>query len=379
VKHRNGAVGSPRVLILIATQVVGGPGKNLLSFLKRASAHELFSLCAFARRSSGEGDFIRVARRQGLQPDVLTERFRFDPGTVVQALQIARSRSVDVIQSHEYKSHTVAFLVSRILGIPWVAFAHGWTRDDRKVELFHSIDRVLLKRADRAVAVSNALRTELAGLRGDRPTDVVWNSVDRNELPRRHGGDAVRKELSVGEQEVLIGAVGRLSNEKGQEVLIRAYAQAAGIVPGTQVVVVGDGPNRRSLEGLADKLGVGERIHFVGHQRATGDYYEAMDLLVLPSYSEGLPNAVLEAMALGTPVLASDVGGVREIVTDGENGWLVAPGRSDLMAREIARHAERQSLAAFGRIAGESLFPRFDPGRRAREIRAIYRSMLEPR
>lgn len=366
-----GAVSS-RVLIFIATHTVGGPGKNLLNFLRLADDSRRYALCSFVRRSIGEGDFIRSARRQGLSPHMIEERFAFDPKTLVDAVRLAKKLDAAIVQSHEYKSHTVAFFVSRVLGIPWIAFAHGWTRENRKVEFFHSIDRLLLKRATQVVAVSPGLAEEVARLCGGREPEVILNGVDAGELKRELGGDALREKLGAGPGDILIGAVGRLSREKGQEVLLRAFAAARPHLPTGRLVIVGDGPDRAALEALAHSLGIAERTRFTGFQRATADYYEAMDLLVLPSLSEGLPNAVLEAMALGTPVLATRVGGVGEIITHGANGWLVEPGRPEAMGRRLAALGDRATLARFGEYARESLFPKFDPVRRAERISTLY-------
>lgn len=372
MEHQRAGAISPQVLILIATNTVGGPGKNLLNFLSLANDREQYALCGFARRSMGEGDFIRTARQRDLAPRVLEERFPFDPRTVAEALRAAREVGAEVVQSHEYKSHTVAYFVSRRLGIPWVAFAHGWTRENRKVELFHSIDRLLLKRATQVVAVSPALASEVARLRRGRPTDVILNGIDAAEIPRELGGEALRQKLDIDREDIVIGAVGRLSQEKGQEVLLRAFASIRARLPRGRLLLVGDGPDRAALEALAWELGIADRTRFAGFQRATADYYEAMDLLVLPSHSEGLPNAVLEAMVLRTPVLATRVGGVGEIITHGENGWLVEPGRPEEMGRQLLRLSDRQELKRFGERACRSLFPKFDPVHRAGEIAEMY-------
>jgi len=213
-------------------------------------------------------------------------------------------------------------------------------------------------------------------LRADTP-EVILNGIEAAEIPREKGGAALRRELGIAPGEILIGAVGRLSREKGQAVLVRAFALAKNRfgLGGARLVIVGDGPDRSGLQTLARDLGIAGQTRFVGYQKATGDYYEAMDLLVLPSFSEGLPNAVLEAMALGTPVLATRVGGVGEIISDQANGWLVEPGLPEAMGRSLARLGDRAELARMGEVARKSLFPNFDPGRRAQRLYELYDAM----
>jgi glycosyltransferase involved in cell wall biosynthesis len=134
----------------------------------------------------------------------------------------------------------------------------------------------------------------------------------------------------------------RLHKQKGHAVLLKA----ATLVPNAMFVLAGDGPERQSLEALAQELGVASRVHFLGERADVPSLLARSDAFVLPSMYEGLPVSVLEAMAIGTPVVATAVGGTDEVVEHGVNGLLVPPGNPERLADEISRVIGNTSLAA---------------------------------
>src|SRR5262249_45368506 len=221
---------------------------------------------------------------------------------------------------------------------PWVAFHHGYTHTDLKMRAYNKLDRWSLPRANRVITVSEAFAAQLQrmGVKPER-LRVVHNSVRAEEF-RGASIQAGRISPGIMPGERVILAVGRLSREKGHAVLIRAFS---GLLRHdhrlrAKLVLVGDGPERRRLQRAAVSFGVEDCVVFTGQVGDVRPYYKAADVLVLPSYTEGSPNVLLEAMAAGLPVVATAVGGVPEIVTDGESALLTPPGDSQRMAAAMS-------------------------------------------
>jgi glycosyltransferase involved in cell wall biosynthesis len=369
----------PRPLILIDTGIIGGPGRGIIQLVSFLGAKGVeYLICTFKYRSPRSNEFIDELRRLKLSATTIGQAAIWDPSPIMQFFRLVKRGRYNVVQSHGYKSHLVALVVSRLAGIPWIAFAHGWTKEDQKVRLYHALDMWMLRFAESVVVVSKPLLSSFATMRGEaRPTTLILNAVDREGLVGSVGGGEIRRKYLVNKSGFLIGCFGRLSFEKGQDILLRSVERVSRDVPGVSFLFLGDGPEREALERLSRELGLGEKVVFIPHTYAMRDYYEAIDLLVLPSRSEGLPNVILEALAFGVPVIATDVGAVREVIVDEVTGWIVAPGDSEGLARTISKVAsngeERERVADAGRMA---LSEKFSPVTRGQRILGMYQKLL---
>ncbi|MEX0729902.1 MAG: glycosyltransferase [Aquisalimonadaceae bacterium] len=376
-----GAV-KPRVLIMIATSVLGGPGKGLLQFVRNAPAQRMsYTLASFAGSGDARSEFAEVARQQRIRLHLLRQRWMLDPSMIWQADALLEKYNCNIIQSHGYKSHVIGFALSRLRGVPWVAVAHGWTSENFKIQCYNGLDRFLLRYADVAVAVSPRLHETVASLRGaGRTTELVLNAVDASEIRGQRGGRYVRGILGLADDAIVIGVFGRFSPEKGQIHAVEAFARLAARHPRAVLMLVGAGQDEAALRRRVRQEGLDGRVLFCGYQSTPRDYFEACDLVLLPSLSEGLPNVVLEAMALGRPVLATDVGGVREIIRPGETGWIVEPGSSEALANALEPLIDgRVNLAARGNAARNSLFPKFAVDTRVNRLVSIYEGLCARR
>jgi glycosyltransferase involved in cell wall biosynthesis len=370
----------PKLMILIDTGIIGGPGKGLFQFLNTADQNRFdYVLCNFLYPGGASREFINAARQRGLNLRLIRQSCRFDPSPVWQAYRIAAEEECNVIQSHGYKSHLIAAIVSRILHIPWIAISHGWTSEDFKVRVYHALDQILLKQAEVAVAVSPPLYSTIAGWRGqNKRTEMILNAVDSGEIPGSQSGAAIRKNLGILPDTLTLGCFGRLSHEKGQSVLLSAIAQLLPANPNLQLLIVGDGPAEATLRRQARSSGIERNVTFLGHQSQMRGYYEAIDLLVIPSYSEGLPNVLLESMSLGVPVLATNVGAVREVITHRTNGWVVHPGSAEDLCSGLAEAiADRSLLSKMGDRARASLNPKFSATLRSQRLLSLYDEVIE--
>lgn len=344
----------PKVFIALATGILGGPGKGLKQFLASGGLEKCEPLVVEYRTdaSAGPSEYGLAMRSTGAQVEVLLQKKRFDPGLVEQSLRMIHKYGINILQSHGYKSHVLCWILHRKTGLPWIAFVHGWTREDWKIRLYTMVEHIMLLLADEVVAVSDSLRRQLLPpVR--RRCSVIPNAVASEELKVSPDGSAMRRRLGIPEDALLAGVVGRLSPEKGQGVFIRALALARKKEPRLYGLLVGDGQEAESLASEVNSLGLKPYCLFCGHVQGLGPYYQGMDLLVLPSFAEGMPNVALEGMLMGLPVIACRVGGVPEVVVDKETGMLVEPGDENTLAEamlELAASGElRRRMGEAGR------------------------------
>jgi glycosyltransferase involved in cell wall biosynthesis len=348
---------------LIATSVeFGGIERVLLNLVEHVGPGIQLHPIVFTRTDVVETSFFDRLHAMGVTPVTLMVNSH-KPAMLVspivnlqQAVTVFRKQRFDLIHSHGYRADVFSWVLSKWCGVPAVSTCHGFVPNDWRLRVYNSLDTSVLKSFSRVIAVSAGMKDDLvaAGLRADR-VEVVTNAVP--EVPaaaRARVRQDVRTTLGVQDEEFVFGYVGRLSEEKGVDYLLQAAASLSNTQASFRVVVVGDGGQRRDLERSARDRGLNGRVVFTGFQSNTEPWLTAMDAFVLPSLTEGTPMALLEAMAAGVPVLASAVGGVPAVITDGENGLLVPPG--DVMGlatvmRTIAASAALREKLSQGGLA----------------------------
>ena len=369
----------PRVFIIIDSVKLGGPGKGLLQYLERLHGHIDYLIVNFTQGGNDRFEFVEVARARGHRIELIEESYRFNPLTIVRALRMFREGEYNIIQSHGYKGHVIALFISRLTGCKWLAMAHGWTRENIKILAYNALERLLLRFPDYAVAVSPSLYFSLEKQNSNkRKLRLLLNAVDEKEIPFATPRDDVRKRYRLSQNDFVIGVFGRFSPEKGHEYILYALTKIINQFPRIRLLLIGEGQEREKLHDIVRKNGLEQNVIFCGYQRYIGDYYAAVDLVVLPSLSEGLPNVVLEAMVLGKPVLATKVGGVPEIIQHDMNGWLVTPGSVTELEQALRRLLDdRQAYDRIQKNTKSSLMPKFCPDARARSILAMYHDMLD--
>ena len=264
-----------------------------------------------------------------------------------------------------------------------MATSHGWTGQSRRERwVYYPGDRRVLRRLPRVVAVSSDVRRDLIRAGADPASvTVLLNGIDPEAFVR----DAARRErmrraLGVDPEVRLIGAVGRLEAQKRFDLLIDAFADVHADWRHTRLAVVGDGSLRESLEMQARRLGLADACRFLGHRLDIADLHDAFDLFVQSSDYEGTPNAVLEAMAMETPVVATDVGGTSELAQPGTHALLVPAG--DALALGAAMRqvladpsgAWRRAVSSRERVEKELSF-----AERTRRLEAIYEDLMRAR
>lgn len=366
----------PRVLISLATSCLGGPGKGLLQFLRSGGLDGCRPVVVdFVTATGPDSEYARTMRAAGVAVAGLNQRWRFDPGLLAQAEVVVRRENCQLLQSHGYKSHVLCAWLALRTGLPWIAFVHGWTAENLRMRGYRFLEMGVVGLATRVVAVSQGLGRRLPGFVRRKMT-VIPNAVDPGEAETGTGGDA-RARFGIADDAVVAGVVGRLSPEKGQLHFVRALDHVRRRIPRVAGLLVGDGQDLPRLRAEAARLGLADAIVFAGHVREMADVYRAMDLVVLPSESEGMPNVALEAMIFGKPVVATRVGGVPEVIVDGETGVVVPPGDPRALGEAMIRVlGDGEAAARLGRAGLRRALTQFDPKTRAERILGLYDEVL---
>jgi glycosyltransferase involved in cell wall biosynthesis len=355
------------------TAILSGPGRQLteLARVLRASGVEL-SVITFQRRGRPTSPFQNHLQRAGIPCEVISESGVGDV-RVLSRLRGALARlNPHVIQTHSYRPAALVTAL-RALGPrrPWIAFFHGVTNEDRKVRFYNWLDRRLMRFADRVVVMSRTQLDEFASL--GRRVRLVHNAVLSASI-----NDGVERSLSLppNMNVPVVGVIGRLSSEKGVDVLLRALRMLFDQGRTCTLIVAGDGPERQALTNLRDELALQDAVHFLGTVHPIAALYPRLDVVVISSHSEGLPNVLLEALAADRPVVATRVGAIPEVLTNADAGELVDAGSPTALAAGIARALDSLNDPR-KRAARREAVDAFSLERRARAHVAIYNELLE--
>jgi glycosyltransferase involved in cell wall biosynthesis len=356
----------------------GGPEKTLLNSPRCLDDRYRVRLAYIRPEGDPEYDIPARAAARGVELADIPERSGADPRTVWQLARELASFRPDLLHAHDYKTNLLGLILGRCFRIPVVTTLHGYVQRGGRLELYYLLDRLSLPLLDHVISVSPDLDRHAGEARVARSRrSMIENAIDTDEYVRRADRAAARERLGIPPGRLLVGAVGRLSEEKGFDVLLRATHRLVQHGLDLGLVIAGEGEARPALAALIAELGLGDRARLLGHQADVKGVFEALDLFALSSRREGLPNVVLEALALEVPVVATRVAGVPRLIRDGENGVLVEPGSAEELARgmeQLLRDAgARDRLARAGR---RTVVERFGFANRMRKVRGVYDALL---
>lgn len=292
-------------------------------------------------------------------------------------IRAVRRERPDIIQSFLFLDNTIA-RVAGLVSPETLVVTGARGLQNRTNPVVKAVDRLLIPLSDYIVSNSNsgAATYVKRGANPDR-VDVVHNGRNLDAFIEATPAP-LREEFDVPADAPLVGMVSRLVPKKGQVDLVDAWPRVQESHPDAHLVFVGDGPERVALETRAASLGVADRIHFAGNRNDVPEVLAALDVFVFTSYSEGLSGALLEAMASGTPIVATGIVENRELVTDGETATLVPTHAPDAVARAIVDLLDDPDrAAALGRAAQADAVERFSLGRMVENFESFYETVLE--
>jgi glycosyltransferase involved in cell wall biosynthesis len=357
----------------------GGPDKTILRSARYVDGSRFRVAAAYIHPHDDPGmEVIRdAAKRHGCPLWEIGESGALDPRTLRSLLQLCGKLNVAVWHAHDYKSNVLGLLLRRFWPMKLVTTVHGWTRETARTRLYYHVDNLCLKRYDEVMAVSPLLveHCKEQGVKPERLT-YVPNGIEPADYARKRDARAARQSLGVDPRAFVIGVVGRLSAEKGVDRAVHTLAALRPRYPHVQLHLIGDGTERGKIESLGRELGVAGAVRFWGWQADAKPYYEMMDALLLPSYTEGLPNVVLEAMAMGVPVAATSVGGVPELLDEGRCGVVLSQDQTTWADGVAPLIVSADRRAEYARRSRERIAEHYAFDKRMEREVAVYDRLL---
>jgi glycosyltransferase involved in cell wall biosynthesis len=371
-----------RVLHLrVAAGTGGGPEKTILNSPKFIRQ---FGYDAQVAYLCPPGDPLAESLRARAQASdcpltIIEDRGLTDLKVVSRVIQLCKRERIDILQTHDYKSNAIGLIVRRFHRCHLATMLHGWTDMSGRMPLYKKIDQWCLPWYQRLICVSEDLLEECRKLRiPERKLKLVHNAIDHHLYQRRVSVAEAKSSIGARPNRFLIGSVGRLSPEKCFLELIEVVAKLQQEGLAIDLWIAGDGAQRTELQHRIAQLGCSDSIKLLGQLQDTIGFYQAMDLFVLNSMREGLPNVILEAMALEVPIIATAIAGIPSLIQTNVTGQLIEAG--DLIALKasiqsaIAGASHQTDMAHRARQAIES---RFTFEARMGKMAEIYNTLLD--
>lgn len=365
----------------VVTGSGGGPDKTILTSPQFMEPLGYRMLCGYLAPPDDPGFAVLESKaRQHNAPLIrVDDRGPWDWRIIRRLLQICRKQNVVIWHGHDYKTNALGLLLKRFHPMRLVTTVHGWVQHTARTPLYYRIDKWCLRHYEQVICVSDDLHSEC--LRIGVPVKrcvLVENAIDAEDFRRRRSVASAKIHLGLDPQQQILGAVGRLSDEKGFDVLIRALRILADTKPLLRLMIVGEGSERLKLETLIRELNLSDRVSLPGWRTDVRELYEAMDVFVLSSRREGLPNVLLEAMALEVPIVATAVNGVPRVVRDGIEGRLVPADDASALASRISELLDDPASSAKLCKAGRQRIEHsFSFPARMKKIADLYDRMLQ--
>lgn len=291
--------------------------------------------------------------------------------------RILKDLRIDIIHSHRYKENLIAVLVSLVNNIPAVIRTEHGLREpfygfkELKIRFYYFIDRLLAKYfTNKIIAVSSSIENHLSKKIERQRIITIHNAV---AIKKINVNQCMRRKLSIPADSSVIGIAGRLVPIKGIDYFLRAGQIISDQFKNVDFIVIGDGPLKPQLISLAKRLGIEQHVRFTGFVRNFIEHLSIIDIFVLASHSEGLPLALLQAMAMSKAIVATNVGGIPEVIKHNVNGLLVAP-KSEHGLASACLHLLKQPLYAqkMGQKAQWIIKHKFSPANMVRQVMSIY-------
>lgn len=358
------------ILYLIKSTAIGGAERLLLTTLRHLDHDSWNPTVSYVLPRQAE--LAPEMRRAGAEVVCLADEAPWP----VSLRREVHKRSIDLIHAHSPLPAAVArVVVDRHL--PFIYTEHNvWPSYRPGTRLANAIT---YRRNNHVFAVSDEVRRSIRllglGVRAAPPLETLYHGVEPADVG---APPALRKELGLAPDALLIGAVGSLKRQKGHDVLIDAFAMLRGDAP-IHLAIVGDGPLRDALVERAERNGVSDRLSLLGHRADARHLMTAFDVYAAGSRYEGLPIALLEAMAASRAVVVTAVGGVREVVEHEKDGLIVAPENPAALAAALRRVLTDESLRRYLGEGARIKAASFDPARAVKRMHAVYRQVLAPR
>jgi glycosyltransferase involved in cell wall biosynthesis len=380
-----------KIVRVIARLNIGGPAIHVINLTADLDPARFESVLVTGTESRGEGSMLDLARARGVTPVIIPEMVgeatlnRRDLKALVALYRLFRRERPHIVHTHTAKAGVLGRVAARLARVPVVVHTyHGHVLHGYYAPLQSSLlrraERGLGLVSDRLVTVSERVKGDLVRYEVARPEKIAVIPLGLDLAPflasPGHRGK-LRQELGWSNGERVVGIVGRIFPIKNHRLFLEAAARVAGELDRARFLVVGDGVLRPAMEDYARALGIAHRVVFTGWRRDLPVIYPDLDVLVVSSNNEGTPVSAIEAMAAGCPVVATRVGGLPDLITDGETGRLVEPRDPAALAASILRLLrDPETASRLGETAQATVAERFAVDRLCRDMEGLYVELL---
>ncbi len=327
----------------------------------------------------GRNSFLEFLNDSRIPVHVVESRSRIDAGAFMTLRSICLSSSPQILHSHGYKGDIFLAILKRILrGPAIISTKHGSTDAMTSTRLYERLGDLSLRYFDRVVAVSGYTKNKLIELRvPEAKIEVIHNGIDISSFAGAWNG-SLRESLGLEQGSRMVGYIGRLGPEKGIAYLLEAAGTVCRSKKDVYFVLIGEGILKEETGDFVARKALEGRIFMPGFRSDATEMLRELDMLILPSLTEGTPMVILEAMAAGVPVIASDVGGIGEIIEDSRTGLLIKPGDPGAIVEAINALLENGGLAEnISRSAKKEVESRFSASRMSELYERTYRNVLK--
>jgi len=377
----------PKILYLMAGEPsIFGGGKRvfmqLMTYLNK-DEFQFYSCCAFDKEQE---DFLSKQGGKIVHIDIQYGGFWC---SIKKLVNLLKEEKIDIVHSQGARADFYSRVATKLTGqktknISTVAMlVEGYDVGILRKKVYCTLDRFSERYVDKFTVVSDALKEKLIATHSipERKIETIYNGIELQQY-RTYDSDKsskeIRKEFGVDDKELVVGIIGRMVWQKGFEYLIESIPEIIETLPQSKIIIVGDGPLLEKLKSLSQELELGKNIIFTGFRSDIKEILSAVDLLVVPSLLEGFPMVTLEAMAMAKPIVATNIDGITEQITDGVDGILVPPKNPSVLAKAVLRVLNDKELAkTMGVAARKKVEQYFSVEKMVAKTEQVYSSLLK--
>lgn len=371
-----------RVLHILKVKGIAGAEQHLLTLLPGLRVRGVDArFLILVPPDNPAADFTAAAEARGIPLEKLVIRHHADVTLYGQLLSKIREFSPDVVHTHLQHGDLYGIPAARWAGVPVVITSRHNDDGRRRNRVLRWLNRWLWGQVNAGIAISESVRQfsmEVEHVPAQKIITIHYGISSGQVLSKSpQSYAALRSELGLSEQAILMGTVCRLLDWKGVQYAIEAFSQVQTQFPDAHLVITGDGPMRQSLQTQVHKLHLMNRVHFRGWRSDVGTVMSGLDIFLMPSEREGFGLVLLEAMSYGLPVIGSQAGAIPEVVVDGETGIIVAPKKSDEIAEALRWLLADRSLRQYMGLQGQDrLEVHFSAARMIDQTLSLYQHLL---
>ena len=367
----------PKILQIITGIDVSGAENHLLS-LVRGLDKSRYDIAVAYLKGNGElkGEFEKI----GISPIYIGMRFNYDITALWKLYSLIRKNRYDIVHTHLFHADIYGVLAAFLAKTPVIVSSEHNEGRFLKKKLYSFLHRWTSLRCHKLIAISEQVKKYMitTGIRDANKIEVVYYGLDWTRYDSLGDLSYIGKEFNIDQEENLIGTVARLTEQKGLNYLLEAFARVLETEPKCKLIIVGRGGLEKQLKDLSRKLGIEDKVIFTGFRKDIPEIMSSIDIFVLPSLWEGLGLVLLEAMAAKKPIVATNVSAIPEIVLDGKTGILVPPSNAEALADGILRLVKQRNLAkTMGETGRERLEVHFGIEKMVKRVERIYDELIK--